>query len=151
MLTDPARAWTSRAGRSGPQRDAGLERPVVLAVGRLAPQKDFATLLRGFAEAEATSSLHLVVLGEGPERGALVELASTLGIAGRMFLPGFVPNPQAYLRRARVFVLSSRNEGFPGALRDAIGSALMNMADGDDEGRLQGHLHHDIRIQRQIE
>jgi glycosyltransferase involved in cell wall biosynthesis len=127
--------------------EALFERPVVLGVGRLTPQKDFATLLRGFAEAEATSDLHLVVLGEGPERGALVELASALGIADRVFLPGFVPNPQAYLRRARVFVLSSRNEGFPGALIEAMeaGSAIIStdcpygpteILDGQRFGRL---------------
>ena len=105
-----------------------FKKPVVLGVGRLAPQKDFATLVRAFAEVAASRRLNLVILGEGPARGVLLELAAALGVGDRVFLPGFVPNPEAYLRRARTFVLSSRNEGFPGALIEAMeaGAAIVS-------------------------
>jgi glycosyltransferase involved in cell wall biosynthesis len=92
--------------------------PVVLAVGRLIPQKDFATLLRAFAQASAPSNL--LILGEGEDRTALERLANQLSIAERVQMPGYEPNPFKYMRRAAVFVLSSRYEGLPNALIQAM-------------------------------
>ena len=85
-------------------------------------------LLEAFAEAVASRDIHLVILGEGPQRAALAAQARRLGVSDRVFLPGFVENPQAYMRRARVFALSSRNEGFPGALIEAMetGAAIVS-------------------------
>ncbi|MGB5694820.1 MAG: glycosyltransferase [Polyangiales bacterium] len=97
-----------------------FDKPVVLGVGRLTPQKDFSTLLRAFAQVTEAPEMRLVILGDGPERESLSRQAEALGLGARVFLPGFVPNPQAYMRRARVFVLSSRNEGFPGVLIEAM-------------------------------
>jgi glycosyltransferase involved in cell wall biosynthesis len=94
--------------------------PVVLAVGRLAPEKDFATLLRAFARLRAARAARLVILGEGKERGALEALAHELGIGGEVRLPGFEPNPFRYMARAPVFALSSIYEGLPGALIQAM-------------------------------
>lgn len=130
-----------------PEHEPLFERPVVLGVGRLAPQKDFAMLLRAFADVAAQRDLHLVVLGEGPDRASLESQAQKLGLSGRAFFPGFVTNPQAYMRRARVFALSSRNEGFPGALIEAleVGAAIVSTdcpfgpreaLDGERFGRL---------------
>lgn len=98
-----------------------FDKPVILGAGRLAPQKDFAMLLDAFAQIAEARDLHLVLLGEGSERGALRKKADELGVSDRVFLPGFVDNPQAYMSRARVFVLSSRNEGFPSVLIEAMG------------------------------
>lgn len=111
-----------------PEHEPWFDKPVVLGVGRLAAQKDFTTLLRVFAEVAPGRNLHLVILGKGPERVSLEKQAQALGIADRVFFSGFVPNPEAYLRRARVFVLSSRNEGFPGALVEALeaGAAIVS-------------------------
>lgn len=94
--------------------------PVVLGVGRLVPAKDFATLLRAFARIADRTPARLVILGEGPERAALEGLATQLGLAGRVRLPGFVANPYAYMARASAFVLSSAYEGLPGALIEAM-------------------------------
>jgi glycosyltransferase involved in cell wall biosynthesis len=94
--------------------------PVVLGVGRLAPQKDFATLLRAFALVRAERPARLVILGEGPERGALEDLARQLGIAADTKLPGYDHNPFRFMARASVFALSSRYEGLPGALIQAM-------------------------------
>ena len=111
-----------------PEHEPLFSKPIVLGVGRLAPQKDFHSLLDAFARLPRARDLHLLILGEGPERAALLRRAEALGLSERVFLPGFVPNPQAYLRRARVFALSSRNEGFPGALIEAMeaGAAIVS-------------------------
>ena len=94
--------------------------PVVLAAGRLAPQKDYPTLLRAFAEVARSRSARLVILGQGAERESLLELAARLGIEDRFDLPGFDVNPFRYMARASVFVLSSRYEGFPNVLAQAM-------------------------------
>jgi glycosyltransferase involved in cell wall biosynthesis len=94
--------------------------PVVLAVGRLAPQKDFATLIRAFAQLRAGRQARLVILGEGPERRPLEALARQLGVAADVKLPGYDHNPFRYMSRASVFALSSLYEGLPGALIQAM-------------------------------
>jgi glycosyltransferase involved in cell wall biosynthesis len=86
--------------------------PLIVAAGRLVPQKDFETLLRGFAIAVHEMPLRLVIMGEGPLRPVLAELIGELGLQRDVLLPGFVENPFALLKRARVFVSSSRFEGF---------------------------------------
>src|SRR3546814_3512484 len=65
--------------------------PYIVAAGRLVPNKNFPLLLRAYAEASPRE--RLVILGEGPERGALEALAASLGIAGRVDMPGFVAKP----------------------------------------------------------
>ncbi|HVZ75546.1 MAG TPA: glycosyltransferase [Polyangia bacterium] len=94
--------------------------PVVLGVGRLVAQKDFATLVRAFARVRATRPARLVILGEGEDRGALEALARELGVADDVRLPGFDHNPFRFMRRAAVFALSSVFEGLPGALIQAM-------------------------------
>jgi glycosyltransferase involved in cell wall biosynthesis len=94
--------------------------PVVLGVGRLAPQKDFATLIRAFAQLRAGRQARLVILGEGPERRPLEELTRRLGVAADVKLPGYDHNPFRYMSRASVFALSSIYEGLPGALIQAM-------------------------------
>ena len=96
------------------------EPPVLLGIGRLHPQKDFATLLRAFASVRALRAARLLILGEGEERTALEALASELGIAADVALPGFAANPFAYLSRAGAFVLSSRWEGLPTVVIEAL-------------------------------
>lgn len=94
--------------------------PVILAVGRLTEQKDFATLLRAFALVRARRNGRLVILGEGETRPALTALATELGIAADVDLPGFVRDPYPYLARAALFVLSSAWEGLPNSLIEAL-------------------------------
>lgn len=94
--------------------------PVIVAVGRLAAQKDFTTLLRAFALLKAARAARLLILGEGRLRPQLEALAHELGIAGAVALPGYAENPFAALARARLYVLSSRYEGLPGALIQAL-------------------------------
>ncbi|MCZ6872143.1 MAG: glycosyltransferase, partial [bacterium] len=94
--------------------------PVLLAVGRLAKQKDFGTLLRAFARLRRSQPARLLILGEGPERPALETLVRELGLEQDVRLPGFVDNPYAYMARASAFVLSSLWEGLPTVLVEAL-------------------------------
>lgn len=96
--------------------------PVVLGIGRLVAQKDFATLVRAAARASRTTPLRLVILGKGgpDERAALTELAAAEGLGDRFLLAGEHDNVFAWLGRAGAFVLSSRWEGSPMALREAL-------------------------------
>jgi glycosyltransferase involved in cell wall biosynthesis len=94
--------------------------PVILGVGRLTAQKDFVNLLRAFAILRQRRQAKLVILGEGADRTMLLDLVEQLGLAEDVDLPGFTPNPYAYMSRAAVFVLSSAWEGLPTVLIEAM-------------------------------
>lgn len=94
--------------------------PVVLGVGRLAPQKDFATLIRAFAQLRRNRTCRLVILGEGKERQRLEALTHTLGVTGDVDMPGFAANPFPYMRHAAVLALSSAFEGFANVVAEAL-------------------------------
>lgn len=99
--------------------------PVILAAGRLDPQKDFATLIRTFAQVRARRPARLLILGAPSlaapaHAGELAALSDALGVAGDVAMPGFADNPFAFMARAAVFVLSSRYEGLPGVLIQAL-------------------------------
>jgi glycosyltransferase involved in cell wall biosynthesis len=98
--------------------------PVVLAAGRLTPQKDFETLILAFAGLRAMRPARLVILGEGELRDELQALISRLGLTDDVSLPGFADNPFAWMRRSALFVLSSAWEGLPGVLIQAMASGL---------------------------
>ncbi len=94
--------------------------PVMLAIGRLTAQKAFDVLLKAFAEARKERELHLVILGEGEDRAALEAQAQELGLSEEVRIPGFVSNPYPYIAGAAAFVLSSRWEGLPTVLVEAL-------------------------------
>ncbi len=96
--------------------------PVILAAGRLARQKDFPTLIEAFRRVLAERPCRLLILGEGPMRAELEGRVRALGLEAHAALPGWVENPWAFMARAALFVLSSRHEGFPGALVEALAS-----------------------------
>ena len=99
---------------------AAGEPPVVLGVGKLKPQKDFATLVRAFAVVRASRPARLLILGDGEEREALLSLARDLGIAADVSLPGYSDNPFPAMARAAVLALSSRWEGFSNVASEAL-------------------------------
>jgi glycosyltransferase involved in cell wall biosynthesis len=96
------------------------EPPVVLAVGRFSPQKDFPTLIRAFARVRDERHARLLILGDGPERARLEALVAELDLGAAVALPGWVTNPYPYMTRAAAFVLSSRWEGLPSVLIEAL-------------------------------
>jgi len=94
--------------------------PVLIAGGRLTPQKDFPTLLRAVANLRERRDVRLIVLGEGPARSELEALVKVLGLLEVVDLPGFVSPPWPWMARANLFVLSSRAEGWPNVLAEAL-------------------------------
>lgn len=94
--------------------------PVITAAGRLTRQKDFATLLRAFALLTRDTPARLVIYGEGPERPALEMMVAQLGLRGCVDLPGFTAQLPSELAASDLFVLSSRWEGLPGVLLEAL-------------------------------
>ncbi len=96
------------------------DRPLLLAAGRLVAAKDFALLLRAFAILRRGRPARLAIIGEGPLRPAMLELATGLGIADDLYLPGFVANPAAWMAKASLFVVSSAYEGGPNVLIEAL-------------------------------
>lgn len=95
--------------------------PVILGVGRLGDQKDFATLVRAFSLlARERGDVRLVILGEGRQRKALEGLVHGFGLTDRVLLPGYVANPYPWMKRAALFVLTSRFEGFGNVVAEAL-------------------------------
>jgi glycosyltransferase involved in cell wall biosynthesis len=93
----------------------------LLALGRLAPEKDFTLLLRGYAIAAARLEIpDLVIAGEGPERAGLVAEARRLGLARRAHFPGFVEDVGGMLARAELLLVTSEREGWSTAIVEAL-------------------------------
>jgi glycosyltransferase involved in cell wall biosynthesis len=97
-----------------------VEQPLILGVGRLTEQKDFHTLIRAFEIVGKKRPAQLMILGEGEDRQSLEALARQLNIQDRVHFPGITLNPMVHMKKASVFVLSSRWEGLPGALIQAL-------------------------------
>jgi glycosyltransferase involved in cell wall biosynthesis len=94
--------------------------PVFLGVGRLSEQKDFLNLINAFALLRQKRPARLIILGEGESRSELEAAIATLNISADVSLPGFVDNPYAYMACASAFILSSRWEGLPTVLIEAM-------------------------------
>lgn len=94
--------------------------PVVLAIGRLVPQKDFSNLILAFKQLRTTHIARLLILGEGEMRASLDDMVAQHGLESDVQFPGFVENPYSWLARSKLFVLSSIWEGLPGVLIEAL-------------------------------
>lgn len=94
--------------------------PVVMGVGRLADQKGFDVLLAAFAKLGTHHKARLIIVGEGAARGALEEQVRALGLQGEVDLVGSVPDVLPWVSRANLYVLSSRYEGLPNVLIEAL-------------------------------
>jgi GalNAc-alpha-(1->4)-GalNAc-alpha-(1->3)-diNAcBac-PP-undecaprenol alpha-1,4-N-acetyl-D-galactosaminyltransferase len=100
-------------------------RKLVLAVGRLSEEKQFDSLIEAFKPlAKSDPDWNLVILGEGIEREHLEMLRDQLELADRVQLPGRVGNLGDWYERAEIFVMSSRFEGFPNTLVEAMAHGL---------------------------
>lgn len=94
--------------------------PVIIGCGRLVEQKDFATLIKAFGLVRESRPARLVIMGDGDERGPLKALAEREGLSAYVDLPGFLRNPFSEMAAADMFVLSSRWEGLPTVLIEAL-------------------------------
>lgn len=111
-----------------PARDAipgFIRRDGEVIIGTLAglrPVKNLARLVR--AVAVLPPHCRLVIVGEGPERGAIVAEAERLGISDRVHLAGFLAEPYRYIGRFDIFALSSDSEQFPISLIEAMAAGV---------------------------
>ena len=98
------------------------EPPVILSVGREAPSKDYPTLVEAFGLARRGVDSRLVILGKlsAPYRARLKSLARGLGVEGDLGFVDFDENPYRYMRRAGLLALSSRSEGLPMVILEAL-------------------------------
>ncbi len=94
--------------------------PVIVGAGRLTRQKDFDALIRAFAVVRQQMDCRLIIFGEGKLRPQLEQLIADLELGDSVDLPGFKSNPHAELSKADLFVLSSRWEGSPNVLTEAL-------------------------------
>jgi glycosyltransferase involved in cell wall biosynthesis len=104
------------------------EIPVILAVGRFVYQKDYPTLFRAFKKVITQTSARLFILGIGPLESELKDLVKTMGISEYVVFAGFDKNPFKYMKHCSVFVLSSRHEGMPGVLIQALACGAVVVA-----------------------
>ena len=101
-----------------PERDPSL----IVAAGRLEPQKNFALAIQAMAHLSRWTDARLVILGDGSERAHLTHLIDELGLHGRVTLEGHVPDITPWLERAACYLMTSRYEGYPASLVEAIAS-----------------------------
>lgn len=94
--------------------------PYVIALGRLTEAKGYPTLLRAYAGSQLRHSHRLVIVGDGEQRANLESLVSELDLADRVLLPGAMDNPHRVLANAALLILSSRWEGYPNVLLEAL-------------------------------
>jgi len=153
---DPARVSTiynplavSEIQTRFPARDRSSlgdpDSPLLATHARMSEQKGLDTLLQAFARVrEGYPGARLRIVGDGPERASLEALAHELGVGSACEFPGFLPDPLAAIEEADLYVLSSRWEGLPNSLLEAIGVGLPVVSTrcptGPDEILLDGEV-----------
>lgn len=95
---------------------------VIVGVGNLSRIKGFDELIRAYSRINDAGDMRLIIVGDGPEKQNLADLISHLGLVDRVDLVGYQADPEIYLMNADLFVLSSRSEGLPTVLIEAIGA-----------------------------
>jgi N-acetylgalactosamine-N,N'-diacetylbacillosaminyl-diphospho-undecaprenol 4-alpha-N-acetylgalactosaminyltransferase len=115
VINNPVDVAAIRAAANAPAD--GAEDDVVM-LARLEPQKNLDVAITAFAHSNWPG--RLVILGEGSLRPQLRALGNRLGLGDRLVMPGFHPNPYPMLANARLFMLSSRHEGFCNSLVEAM-------------------------------
>ena len=96
----------------------------VIGVGRLSFEKGFDRLIDAFSRIKGFNEWKLVLVGDGPVRGELEQLASKLGVSERVVFLGMRKDVDRLLAESKIFVMPSRYEGFPNALCEAMASPL---------------------------
>lgn len=113
----------------------------ILGVGRLTTQKRFDLLIRAFHRANPINC-KLIILGEGNQRVELESLIHELELTEKVIMPGFVDNPYAWYKKAKLFVLSSDFEGFGNVIVEALacGTPVVSTSCGPVDEILIGKL-----------
>ena len=107
--------------KSNDNIDVVFKHPAIIAMGRLEHVKGFDRLIKAFAKAKQNcSELNLYILGQGTLNDELINLATLTGVSDCVHFLGYRENPYAYIAKSDMFVMSSRNEGFPNALIETL-------------------------------
>ena len=123
---------------NGPFASVSFAEPTLITVTRLVEQKGVDVLLKAAALAfNKVPNWQLAIIGEGTLRHELQALANKLGIASRVKWYGQVNNPIAYLKAADAFILTSRFEGSPNALLEAMACGLAPIVSDASPGPLE--------------
>ena len=122
--TDVFRPRPDARDRIRDELGIGPEEWVIGTVGRLVPEKNHASLLRAAAPLLRDGNARLLLVGQGPERPTLEALARQLGIENKVLLAGIRQDTHDVLSAMDVFALSSRTEGMPLALLEAMATEL---------------------------
>lgn len=115
---EPLIPAASANARPRPERDPTL----IVAAGRLEPQKNFALAIQAMAHLGRWTDARLVILGEGSERAQLTQMIQQLGLYERVTLAGHVRDITPWLERAACYLMTSRYEGYPASLVEALAS-----------------------------
>ncbi|MGE5515474.1 MAG: glycosyltransferase [Bacteroidota bacterium] len=120
VIPNPVAAMPAAAGAV-----SDLPRPYILAVGRLSEEKRYDNLIDAFGVAASRiPAYHLIIAGPGEAQAELEAQARRLGLAERVHLVGFVSDVGTLYGGAELFVMSSRYEGFPNALCEAMAAGV---------------------------
>lgn len=113
---------TIEASKSAPQHEwiINSDIPVLLSIGRLSHQKGFDLLLKAFSLVQSEIKCRLIIYGEGELREDLVEQVNELSLSEVVSFPGYIANPIAEMKAADLYILSSRFEGSPNAIVEAM-------------------------------
>jgi glycosyltransferase involved in cell wall biosynthesis len=123
MIPNPVLTNEDIRNLSGTSKQLNARGRRFVAVGRLTGCKNYALLIRAFAQI-ALPDDRLLIVGEGPERAALSRIAAGLGVLEQVEMPGHVNSIAKLLGSADVFVSSSNYEGLPGVIVEALAAGL---------------------------
>jgi glycosyltransferase involved in cell wall biosynthesis len=117
------------------------EPPVILGVGRFAPEKNFALLIDAYARIAKRMPARLVLLGGGPLRELLIGQIAAHGLSQRATVLPIDPNPWRYMARAKILVLTSSSEAFGNVLVEAMatGTPVVSVDCPDGPAEILGH------------
>ena len=121
------------------------KKDLIIAVGRLVPQKNFSFLIDCFAEiAGEYPTYKLVIYGDGPLRNDLEDQIRYYGLNERIKLPGTIKDAIRINNNARIFVLSSKFEGYPNVLVEAMSNGLVCIASDVASGTVRQLIEHGV-------
>ena len=123
------------------ENEINIQKPYVLAVGRLSKEKGFERLIESFSKLD--NDVELVFIGEGPEKGNLEKQCKLLNIEKRVNFLGFLKDFEKYYKGARFLALTSYYEGWPNVILEAMSFKCPVIAFDCDFGPreiIQSHL-----------
>lgn len=134
----------ANAPQRAPESVMAPKRKMLLAVGRMSEEKGFDRLIQAFSSlVKRHTQWDLVILGEGPLHSALTSQVQSLGLESQVLMPGRVGNVGVWYERADLYVMSSRVEGFPNTLGEAMAHGCAAVSFDCDTGP-RDLIRHDV-------